>query len=226
MDIKSLSSCQVWLAQKLSCYYFRIDYWQSKANRAANALSCFFKRNKDEEKKLQAENTQILHCLQSLLTNATLSGLSVSSLFLLHHVFICGTYVLPQLRQFWNLFRTKLGNEKLYKASIGSIRLRLQALQEIDSKAQELRVKEGYQDINGVLHHQGLPFVPKAIWIKLISCHHNDPLAGHFKIDKIQDLFARKYFWPMLWYNIEAYIKSCDVYLVLKVVRHKPYDNL
>ena len=38
MDTKSLSSKQVRWAQKLSRYHFRIDYRQSKANRAANAL--------------------------------------------------------------------------------------------------------------------------------------------------------------------------------------------
>ena len=39
MDRKSLRSKQVRWAQKLSRYYFRIDYRQGKANRAADALS-------------------------------------------------------------------------------------------------------------------------------------------------------------------------------------------
>ena len=38
MDTKSLSSRQVCWAQKLTCYHFRIDYCQGKANGAANAL--------------------------------------------------------------------------------------------------------------------------------------------------------------------------------------------
>ena len=41
IDIKSLSSCQVWWAQKISRYHFQIDYCQKKGNRAANVLSCF-----------------------------------------------------------------------------------------------------------------------------------------------------------------------------------------
>ena len=41
MDTKNLSSHQVSLAQELSRYYFGIDYRQSKANRAADALSRF-----------------------------------------------------------------------------------------------------------------------------------------------------------------------------------------
>ena len=101
MDTKSLSSRQVRWAQELSRYHFRIDYRQSKANGAANALSCFPGRNQAKEDKLQTENTQILHKLQSLLTNASLSGLSTSAELLpLYRVLICGTHVLPQLRQF------------------------------------------------------------------------------------------------------------------------------
>ena len=39
MNTKSLSSKQICWAQELSRYYFRIDYRQGKANRAADALS-------------------------------------------------------------------------------------------------------------------------------------------------------------------------------------------
>ena len=38
IETKSLSSRQVRWAQELSCYYFRIDYCQGKANGVANAL--------------------------------------------------------------------------------------------------------------------------------------------------------------------------------------------
>ena len=41
MDTKSLSSRQVWWAQKFSQYHIRIDYRQGKANAAADALSRF-----------------------------------------------------------------------------------------------------------------------------------------------------------------------------------------
>ena len=39
MDMKNLSSKQVWWAQKLSKYHYQIDYHQNKANKAANTLS-------------------------------------------------------------------------------------------------------------------------------------------------------------------------------------------
>ena len=158
MDTKSLSSHQVRWAQELSRYHFRIDYRQGKANGAADALSRFPQRSLDEEKKLRAENTQILHRLQSSLTRASLSGLSTSAkLSPLHQILICGNHVLPQLRHFWNTFQTKLADENLYTASIGGIRLRLAELQESDKEAQKLRatkeLQEGWTDIDGVLHH-------------------------------------------------------------------------
>ena len=101
MDTKSLSSRQVRWAQELSRYHFRIDYRQGKANGAADALSRFPQRSLDEEEKLRAENTQILHCLQSSLTRASLSGLILSGLSTsakllpLHQVLICSTHVFP-----------------------------------------------------------------------------------------------------------------------------------
>ena len=236
MDTKSLSSRQVRWAQELSRYHFQIDYCQGKANEAADALSRFPQRSLDEEEKLQVENTQILHRLQSSLTRASLSGLSLGlgsdDLSPLHRVLICGTYVLPHLRQFWETFRTELADEEPYKASIGGMRLRLAELQESDAEAQKIRaeeLKEGldeYVDVDGVLHHQGLPFVPEIIRTELISRHHDDPLAGHFGIDKTRELIGRKYYWPSLRKDVEAYVKGCDVCLALKVVRHKPYSDL
>ena len=76
------------------------------------------------------------------------------------------------------------------------------------------------------MHHQGLSFVSEVIWTELISRHHDDPLAGHFGIDKTKDLIGRKYYWPSLRKDIEAYVKGCDVCLGSKAVRHKPYGDL
>ena len=104
----------------------------------------------------------------------------------------------------------------------------MQELQEADSEAQELRQQKanGYKEIDENVHHQGLSSVPKAIWKKLISRHHNNPLAGHFGIEKTCKLLAQKYYWPTLRHDVEAYVKGCDVCLASKAVRHKPYGNL
>ena len=108
------------------------------------------------------------------------------------------------------------------------MRLWLQELQETDSEAQELtqQGREGYKKVDGVLHHQGLPFVPKAIRIELISRHYDNPLTGHFSIEKFRKLLAQKYYWPILRHNVKGYVKGCDVCLASKAVRHKPYDDL
>ena len=169
-----------------------------------------------------------------MLTNASLLGLNllglnaVASLNLLplYQVLICRTHDLPQLRQFWNTFRLALANKDPYKVNIGSMRLRLQELQESNFKVQELRIKDGYQDIDRLLYHQSLLFVPEAIQMELISRYHNNPLAGHFGIKKTRELLARKYYWPTFRHNVKAYVKGCDVYLVSKAIRHKPYDDL
>ena len=52
MDTKSLSSRQVRWAQKLSRYYFCIDYRQGNANGAADALSQYPQQNAKEEATL------------------------------------------------------------------------------------------------------------------------------------------------------------------------------
>ena len=68
--------------------------------------------------------------------------------------------------------------------------------------------------------------MPEAIRIELISRHHDNPLTGHFGIEKTRELLTWKYYWPILKHDVEAYVKGCDVCLALKAVRHKPYGDL
>ena len=77
-----------------------------------------------------------------------------------------------------------------------------------------------------MLHHQGLPFVPQAIWIKLIIHYHDNLLAAHFGIEKTCEFLTQKYYWSTLRHNIEAYMKGCDICLASKAVRHKLYSDL
>ena len=62
--------------------------------------------------------------------------------------------------------------------------------------------------------------------MELISHHHDNSLAGHYGIKKTCKLLTQKYYWPILRHNVEAYVKSYDVCLALKAVRHKPYGDL
>ena len=230
MDTKSLSSRQVRWAQELFQYHFRIDYRQGKANRAADALSRYPQRSAEEEDTLRAKNVKILHCLQSLL--ARVSGLLVNSSQIspLHQILICGTTVLPQLCQFWDSLRRNIAQDNPYIANIGGMRLHFSELQENDEEAKLLReaagLPEGWEDVEGVLQYQGLPYVPEIIRSKVISRHHNDPLAEHFGIDKTRELVGRKYYWPGLKRDVKSYVQGCDVCLASKAVRHKPYGDL
>ena len=108
------------------------------------------------------------------------------------------------------------------------MRLRLHKLQAKDEQARKTRAEysEGWDNIDGILHHQGLPYVSEIIRTELISRYHDNPLASHFGIEKIHELIARKYYWPIFHRDVENYVKGYDVYLALKAVRHKPYDNL
>ena len=83
MDIKSLSSRQVWWAKELSKYHFQINYHQGKANGAANALSRFPQQDYKEDANFWAKNTWILHRGLFLLTNASILGLNNTFLGLL-----------------------------------------------------------------------------------------------------------------------------------------------
>ncbi len=148
----------------------------------------------------------------------------------LHQVLICGTVVLPQLRQFWDTVRSELADESPYTTSIGGMRIKLPELQDDNKEAKKLKseqvLPEGWEDIEQVLHYQGLPYVPKVICSERISRHPNNPLTSHFGIEKTRELIARKYYWPTLQQDVEAYVKGYNVYLASKAVRHKPYRDL
>ncbi len=107
--------------------------------------------------------------------------------------------------------------------------MRLLKLQDDDKEVKKLRSEEllkGWKGIEGVLHYQNLLYILKVIRLELISRHHNNPFVGHFGIKKTQKLIAKKYYWPMLQRDVEAYIKDCDICLTSKAVCHKPYKDL
>ena len=77
-----------------------------------------------------------------------------------------------------------------------------------------------------MLQYGGLLFISEIIQSELISRYYDNPFAGYFGIDKTQELISRKYYWPTLRRDVEAYIKGCDVCLASKAIWHKPYGNL
>ena len=126
------------------------------------------------------------------------------------------------------MFQVELVTKGLYKASICGIMLRLEEIQEEDSEAQKIRTEkyESWEEIDRVLYHQSLHYVPELIKTEQISRHYDDLLAGHFGIEKTWELVAKKYYWETIRRNVKNYIKGCDVCLACKAVRHKPYGDL
>ena len=109
------------------------------------------------------------------------------------------------------------------------MRMRLPELQDDDKEAMMLRserLPESWENIEQVLHYQDLLYIPKVIRSELISRHNDDFLAGYFGIEKTRKLVAKKYYWPMLRQDVEAYVKGYDVYLASKAVCYKPYGDL
>lgn len=144
---------------------------------------------------LRDENNQIFYYLQSLPTKASIAEQSLWSLFRLeeknapldHQVLICVTHVLLWLCQFWNQLQGKLVHKETYQAGIRGLRLCLQGLQLKNPEAQNMRkpdLKEGWKEIQEILHWEGLPYIPEIVRIKLINRHHDNPLASHFEIKK------------------------------------------
>ncbi len=114
-------------------------------------MSQYLQQSAEEEKTLRAENTKILHRLQSLLIRVSgLSILGISIFSLLHQVLIYKTVVLPRLRQFWDTIQSELADKGSYTASIEGMRMRLPELQDDDKEAMKLRSEgllKGWEDI-------------------------------------------------------------------------------
>ena len=109
-------------------------------------------------------------------------------------------HALRNLCQSWETFHQERVVESPYQASIGGIRLRLVELQAENCRAREIRAEKlggNWKDFNGILHHQGLPYVPEIIKTDLISRRYDDLLVGHFGIKKMQELVAKKYYWKI-----------------------------
>ena len=109
------------------------------------------------------------------------------------------------------------------------MRLWLPELQDKDEKAKTLKavgLPENWEDVKRVLKYRDLLYVPEIIRYKVISCHHNNPLAEHFGIDQTKELVSRKYYWPSRKKDVKKYVRGYDICLALKAVCHKPYRDL
>ena len=58
------------------------------------------------------------------------------------------------------------------------------------------------------------------------SWYSDNLFIGHFGINKTQELIVRKYYWPMLRWDVEVYVKGYNICLASKAIWYKPYRNL
>ena len=101
-------------------------------------------------------------------------------------------------------------------------------MQESYPKMKELKSKdlpESWKNVEDILHHQGLLYVLEVIYSITLSRSHDNLLAKHFKIDKINELVARNHFWSIFYRDVKVYIKDCNLYLASKAILHKPYRD-
>lgn len=128
------------------------------------------------------------------------------------------------------MLQKELAGKRFYSVSIGSMSLRLSELKNKDLEAQKFRgaefATERWEDVDRIFYYQRLFYIPQIICLELISCHNDNLLVEHFKINKIRKLVAKKYYWPTLRRNLKTYVRGCDICLSSKAICHKPYGDL
>lgn len=77
-----------------------------------------------------------------------------------------------------------------------------------------------------MLYYQDLLYILKIVCPKLISRYHNNLLLSHSQIKKTQKLIAEKYYWLTLQQDVKVYVKDYNFDLILKIIRHKLYNDL
>lgn len=105
------------------------------------------KHRTSEQKSCKEAKKILKECfiIKTSLTNISLSSLNIYfeiTFFPLHQVFFCRMHVSSQLLQFRDTIQAKIISKKPYKVSIGAMHLTLQELQDLSSKAQNIRLKE------------------------------------------------------------------------------------
>ena len=258
METTRLSPRQVRWAQELSRYWFRIDY-RPGAKNPADGLS----RRPDHMHAAEGEveeNRQILHRLQTALR----SGSAVSVVAKVARVAHCQEEAGPRADACAAWATLCCGSVYCgYNHNISVIRA-LEAVEEgaymtvstrlndiirpllsSDPFACEVRKRLATSDVGSmgdwddtdeVLKYQGRLYLPAVVRSDLVARNHDDPLAGHFGVEKTLELLQRKYYWPNSGDDADAapgmrqfvreYCESCAICKRSKAPRHKPYGEL
>ena len=71
---------------------------------------------------------------------------------------------------------------------------------------------------------EGLVVVPNAndLRSKLMSLHHDTPIAGHFARDKTVHFIRQNYWWPSMTKDVDKFVRTCDSCQRNKISTMKP----
>ena len=61
---------------------------------------------------------------------------------------------------------------------------------------------------------------------EILQRFHDDPLAGHFGVNRTEELIQRHFHWKNMRKEIQEYICSCAICQRVVSKRHKPYGQL
>ena len=154
-------------------------------------------------------------------------------------ILIASTVATSNVKKLWSQISDSLFQESPY-ATIGTVIAHLPELQQGDPMARTVRTElatpnvnvysgqsgEPWSEVEGVLHYDGKPYIPETLRADLLERNHDDPLAGHFGIEKTLELLTCKYYWPKIRSDVEKYVQGCDICMSCKAQRHKAYGNL
>lgn len=83
-------------------------------------------------------------------------------------------------------------------------------------------------DPEGILRFKKRLFIPAGenLRQRIASLYHDDPLAGHFGVNRTETLLKRKFHWPNMHEDIVDFVRSCHICQRQANHRHKPYGKL
>ena len=93
-----------------------------------------------------------------------------------------------------------------------------------------LYTNRGYMMIDGILYRycsnedseKGQLVLPKQLRQDILHKFHNDPVAGHYGIDKTTSRITPHFYWSGIRADIEKYVKSCDECKKYKPTNFRP----
>jgi len=105
---------------------------------------------------------------------------------------------------------------------------KITALSSSSTKSRAGETKGWRVDATGLLRKHDKVYVPGASALReeILQRCHDDPLSGHFGVERTTLLVRRSYFWPTLAKDAQDYVGSCSVCQRTKAKRHRPYGEL